>query len=146
MSTSLLHSQIGSSSLVPCKECGTPYPILHVKFDFCTDGVALWENRAKNKQAWPWFACLVYISPCAHQQHIRYYLPSNIAPVIFGFFYGPEKPKRIDEIIRPLLLEMLLAKHLRICTLEPRFYVGDGPGRVFFRSSPAASAEKGCEG
>lgn len=148
LTNALVHSQHGSSSLSPdfCSLCGTPYAMLHIKFDFCSDGVALWENRAKNKHSWPWFASLIYISPCVHRQHIKYYLPSNIAPVLFGFYYGAEKPKRIDEVFRPLLLEMILAKHLRICTLEPRFFVGDGPGRAFFRSFPAANAEKGCEG
>ena len=146
LSKSLIHSQVGASAAVQCNECGTPYAMLHLKFDFCTDGVKLGENRAKNKHSWPWFASLIYISPCVHRQHIRYYMPSNIAPVIFGFFHGAEKPHRIDEMIRPFLIEMILAKHFRICTLEPRFFIGDGPGRAYFRSSPAANADKGCEG
>ena len=146
LKASMLHTPFPKNSIVCCEACGTTYPILHIKFDFCSDGVVISEQRAKNKHTWPWFASLIYISPCVHQQHIRYYFPSNIAPVLFGFFHGQNKPKRIDEVFRPLLLEMILAKHFRVCTLEPRFFVGDGPGRAFFRSFPAANATQGCEG
>jgi hypothetical protein len=127
-----------------CPECYQGNTVPHLEFEISTDGVQL-HARSGKTAAWPIMASLLSISPCFHlKDKIRFYLPKSVKPVIVGFFYGTAKPCA-NDLFRCMFKDIKLAERRRLCTMELRFVIADGPGRQLAKGFPSSNAYCGCE-